>query len=85
VTERSKARVCGRSLVGIAGSNPARVMDVYVVCLLSTKDNRQKPGQSGQRENRKNPSMGEISAPVQAGPASQPVSYTTGIGSLSRG
>jgi hypothetical protein len=32
VTERSKARVCGRSLPGIAGSNPAGGMDVCVVC-----------------------------------------------------
>ena len=31
VAERSKARVCGRSLAGIAGSNPAGVM---AVCLL---------------------------------------------------
>ena len=28
VAERSKARVYGRSLAGIAGSNPARGMDV---------------------------------------------------------
>ena len=32
VAERSKARVCGRSLIGIAGSNPAGVVDVCVVC-----------------------------------------------------
>jgi hypothetical protein len=32
VAERSKARVYGRSLAGIAGSNPAVSMDV---CLLS--------------------------------------------------
>ena len=31
VTERSKARVCGRSFAGIAGSNPAAGMGV---CLL---------------------------------------------------
>jgi hypothetical protein len=31
VAERSKARVCGRSPVGTAGSNPTSVMDV---CLL---------------------------------------------------
>ena len=30
-TERSKARVCGHSLAGIAGSNPAGGMDVCVV------------------------------------------------------
>jgi hypothetical protein len=32
VAERSKARVCGRSLAVIAGSNPAEGMDVSVVC-----------------------------------------------------
>ena len=32
VAERSKVRVCGRSLAGIAGSNPAESMDVGVVC-----------------------------------------------------
>ena len=31
VAERSKARVCGRSLAGIADSNPTRGMDVCVV------------------------------------------------------
>ena len=34
VTERSKARVCGRSLAGIAGSNPAGGMDVCVLCVV---------------------------------------------------
>jgi len=36
-TERSKAWVCGRSLAGTAGSNPARGMDVcllWVVCVV---------------------------------------------------
>jgi hypothetical protein len=32
VTERSKARVCGGSLAGVATSNPAGGMDVCVVC-----------------------------------------------------
>jgi hypothetical protein len=32
--ERSKARVCARSLAGIAGSNPNGGMDVCVVCVL---------------------------------------------------
>ena len=31
VAERSKARVCGRSLAGSTGSNPAGGMDVCVV------------------------------------------------------
>jgi hypothetical protein len=38
VTERSKARVYGRSLDGIAGSNPTGDMDVCVV--LHSKDKR---------------------------------------------
>jgi hypothetical protein len=31
---RSKERVYGRSLAGIAGSNPAGCMDVCVVCVV---------------------------------------------------
>jgi hypothetical protein len=34
VADRSNARICGRSLVGVAGSNPAEVMDVCVVCVV---------------------------------------------------
>jgi hypothetical protein len=34
VAEKSKTRVCGRSLSGIAGSNPAGGMDVCLVWLL---------------------------------------------------
>ena len=34
VSERSKARVCGRSLAGVAGSNPVGGMDVCVVCVV---------------------------------------------------
>ena len=34
VAERSKARVYGRSLAGIAGSNPAGGMDVCVVFVV---------------------------------------------------
>ena len=51
VAERSKARVCGRSLAGVAGSNPAGGMDVCVVCVLQSKRQKAKPGQSGQRSN----------------------------------
>ena len=40
VAERSKASVCGRSLAGVAGSNPAESM---VVCVVS-KDKRQNAG-----------------------------------------
>jgi hypothetical protein len=32
VAERSKARFCNRSLAGIAGSNPAGGMDIFVCC-----------------------------------------------------
>ena len=34
MAERSKARVCGRSLAGVAGSNPAEGMDVFVLCVV---------------------------------------------------
>jgi hypothetical protein len=34
VAARSKAWVCGRSLAGIADSNPARGMDVCLLCVL---------------------------------------------------
>jgi hypothetical protein len=34
VAERSKARVCGRSLAGTTGSNPTGVMDVCLLCVL---------------------------------------------------
>jgi hypothetical protein len=39
--ERSNARVCGGSVAGVAGSNPARGMNVCVVCVLYSKDKRQ--------------------------------------------
>ena len=34
VAERSKARVCGRLFAGGAGSNPAKGMDICVVCVV---------------------------------------------------
>jgi hypothetical protein len=34
VAARSKARVCGRSLAGIVGSNPAGGLDVCLSCVL---------------------------------------------------
>jgi hypothetical protein len=34
VAARSKVWVCGRSLTGIAGSNPAGGMDVYLVSVV---------------------------------------------------
>ena len=42
MTERSKTRVCSRSLAGVAGLNPASGMDVCVV----SKDERQYAGQA---------------------------------------
>jgi hypothetical protein len=33
VAERSKVRVCGRWLAGVAGLNSAGGVDVYVACL----------------------------------------------------
>jgi hypothetical protein len=33
LTERSKARVCGRSIAGIAGLNPVEGMDVCLLCV----------------------------------------------------
>ena len=36
VAARSKAWVCGRSLAGNVGSNPAGGMDVCVVCCIRT-------------------------------------------------
>ena len=38
MAERSKARVCGRLLAGIAGSNPAGSMDVCVVLNSEEKE-----------------------------------------------
>ena len=32
VAERSKVRLCGRSLAAVAGSNPAGGMDVCLLC-----------------------------------------------------
>jgi hypothetical protein len=40
VAERFKARVCGLSLAGIAGSNPADGMDVCVVCLSKRQEGK---------------------------------------------
>jgi len=34
VGARSKAYVCGRSLAGIAGSDPAGAMDICLLCVL---------------------------------------------------
>ena len=45
VVERSKAKDCGRSLAGVAGSNPAGGIDVCVV----SKDKRRNAEQSRHR------------------------------------
>ena len=37
MAERSKARVCGRSLAGVAGLNPGGSMDVWVVSVLQKR------------------------------------------------
>ena len=37
---RSKARVCSRSLAGIAGLYPAGGMDVCLLCVFYSKDKR---------------------------------------------
>jgi hypothetical protein len=37
VAERSKAKVCGRSLGGIAGWNPVQGMDVCFLLVLSSR------------------------------------------------
>ena len=39
VAQQSQARICGRTLAGIAGSNPAGGMDV---CVLYSKYKRQE-------------------------------------------
>ena len=48
IAKLSKARVCGSSLAGIAGSSPARGIDVCVVPVVQL-DKRQKPGEARQR------------------------------------
>ena len=36
----SKAKFCGRSIVGVAGSNPAERMDVRLLCVLNVAASR---------------------------------------------
>ena len=87
--ERSKARMCVRSLAGIAGSHPAGGMDVCVVCVcvLYGKDKRQKPRQSKKeirvkyRQNKKKFPVGaRFSSPVHTGFGAHSFSYTIGTG-----
>ena len=63
VAKRSQARVCGRSLAGIAGSNPAGVMDDCVLCVLYSKGQKAKSGQTSTdkvQRTKENPTRGEI-------------------------
>jgi len=36
----SKAKLCGRSIAGVAGSNPAERMDVRLLCVLKVATSR---------------------------------------------
>ena len=52
VAEWSKTRVCGGSLAGVAGLNPAGGMDICVVlCVCCTVEKRDKQGQQGKKDN----------------------------------
>ena len=58
VAEWSKARVCGRSAAGIAGSNSDRSMDFCVVCFrgisaMKTEDVKAQNGWEGEKERKK--------------------------------
>ena len=85
VAERSKATVCGRSLTGISGSNPAEGMDVCVLCVLYSKDKRESKDKEVQRQKTKIPVGVRFFAPIKNGPGAHPASYTIGTGSISRG
>ena len=83
MAERSKTRVCSRSLAGIAGSNPAEGVDVCVVCCkyrqkgkIQHKQHKEKSTDEVQStgEN-KIPGRARFSAPVQTGPGAHPSSY----------
>ena len=93
MAKRSKARVCGRWLAGIAGSNPARGMDVCGVrCTVRTKGKartirtkeqvRIKYKERTRIKKIKNPGGGKVRffAPVQTGPGTHPASNTRGTG-----
>ena len=81
--------VCGRSLAGVAGSNPAGIMDVCV-CVVS-KDKKAKcrmiktkkqvwmKYKQSKREYKKVPVGPRFSASVQTSLGVHPGSYTTGI------
>ena len=50
MAERSKARVRGRSLAGVAGSNHAGGMDVCVLCVLYSKGQKGKSRDNPDKE-----------------------------------
>ena len=88
VAEWSKARVCGRSLAGIAGSNPAAGMDVCCECRTvrtkgKSQENQDKEVQIKYREKEKT-KQNKIT--VVATFSTHPLSpYTKGTGSLPGG
>ena len=93
VAKRSKTRVCGHSLAGITGSNPAGGMDVCVVCVLK-EGHEAKAGTIGTKKNtdtvqrakkQKSRWRRYFSHPSRAalGPTQPPIQM--GTGSLSRG
>jgi hypothetical protein len=53
VAERSKASVCGRSLVGIACSNLAGGMDVCLLCVVSEDKGRSQDKQDDETSTNK--------------------------------
>jgi hypothetical protein len=90
VKERSKARVCGRSLAGVTVSNPAGGWK-FVLWVLYSKDKRHNQGnqdkvvvQGKYREQKKKSREARFFAPVQTGPGTRPASYTLATRSLSR-
>ena len=69
VAERSRARICRRSLAGIAGSYPAGSMDICVVCYRGisdmrteeikryTKDKQERATERKENTNKESPSV----------------------------
>jgi hypothetical protein len=87
--ERSKARICVRSLAGIAGSHPAGGMDVCVACVFcavrtkdKSQDNLDKEIRVKYREQKKKKFTvdARFSLLVHTGSGTHPFSYTMGTG-----